>query len=102
MKKLSYLINNVERVHAKPAAALAFLCCGFTCDVTVECKGKTAKGNNVLQILKLGARKGDTLNISALGEDEEVAILQIEKLLNHELIEKIDYDSLDENDFRRL
>ena len=80
MKKFSYVVDNPMGVHARPAALLAQLCVNLKSAVVVECNGKTASGNNVLQILALGAKKGDTLNVSAEGDDEEAAISQIEEL----------------------
>jgi D-lactate dehydrogenase len=94
MKKFSYVVDNPMGVHARPAALLAQLCVNLKSAVVVECNGKTANGNNVLQILALGAKKGDTLNVSAEGDDEEAAISQIEELFNGEFTEKEEYDVL--------
>ena len=94
MKKFSYVVDNPMGVHARPAALLAQLCVNLKSAVVVECNGKTASGNNVLQILALGAKKGDTLNVSAEGDDEEAAISQIEELFNGEFTEKEEYDVL--------
>ena len=50
MKKFSYVVVNPMGVHARPAALLAQLCVGLRSAVTIECNGKTAGGNNVLQV----------------------------------------------------
>ena len=42
--------------------------------MTIEKDGLVADGVNVLQILKLQAKKGDALNITIEGEDEEEAL----------------------------
>lgn len=88
MEKITYVVDNPMGVHARPAALLAQLCVGLRSAVTIECNGRIAGGNNVLQILALGAKKGDTLFVTAEGEDEAAAIKQIEELLKGEFAEK--------------
>lgn len=88
MKELTYVVNNPLGIHARPAALLAQCCVNFRSSVTITCNGASASGDNVLQILALGAKTGDTLNIKAEGDDEETAISEIAKLLHGEFEEK--------------
>ncbi|MCD7807773.1 MAG: HPr family phosphocarrier protein [Erysipelotrichaceae bacterium] len=88
MKELTYVVNNPLGIHARPAALLAQCCVNFRSSVTITCNGASASGDNVLQILALGAKTGDTLNIQAEGDDEDTAISEIEKLLHGEFEEK--------------
>ncbi|MCD7951071.1 MAG: HPr family phosphocarrier protein [Erysipelotrichaceae bacterium] len=88
MKELTYVVNNPLGIHARPAALLAQCCVNFRSSVTIICNGVDASGDNVLQILALGAKTGDTLNITAEGDDEDTAISEIEKLLHGEFEEK--------------
>lgn len=88
MKNLTYVVDNPLGVHARPAALLAQLCVNLTSQVTISCNGKEADGKNVLQVLALGAKKGDTLEVIADGADEDVAITKIEELLHGEFSEK--------------
>lgn len=88
MKELTYVVNNPLGIHARPAALLAQCCVNFRSSVTITCNGVDASGDNVLQILALGAKTGDTLNITAEGDDEDTAISEIEKLLHGEFEEK--------------
>ena len=81
MKKFSYVVVNPMGVHARPAALLAQLCVGLRSAVTIECNGKTAGGNNVLQVLALEAKKGDTLNVTVEGVDEEEAVNALVELV---------------------
>ena len=53
-----------------------------------------ADGDNVLQILALGAKKGDTLRVDIDGDDEEVAAKAIEELLHGAFEEKKPVDVL--------
>ena len=88
MKELVYVVTNPLGVHARPAALLAQCCVNFKCAVTIEANGYTASGDNVLQILALGAKTGDELKVTAEGEDEAEAIDQISALLHGEFEEK--------------
>ena len=73
MKQITYVVANPLGIHARPAALLAQCCVDFKSAVTIEKDGLVADGVNVLQILKLQAKKGDALNITIEGEDEENA-----------------------------
>ncbi len=69
-------------IHARPAAMIAQACTALKSEVTIECDGEVASGDNVLQILKLHAAKGSVLNITAEGPDEEEAIEKISDVFN--------------------
>ena len=73
MKEISYVVNNTLGIHARPAALLAQCCVNFKSQVRIHLGDKVADGDNVLQILALGAKKGDTLRVDIDGDDEEVA-----------------------------
>lgn len=88
MKEISYVVENQMGIHARPAGLLANLCVNFKSAVSIRLGDKTAAGNNVLQILALGAQKGDTLIVTAEGDDEEEAIVKVEELLKGEFVEK--------------
>ena len=74
MKSLQYTVKTSLGIHARPAAMIAQACTALKSEVTIECDGEVASGDNVLQILKLHAAKGSVLNITAEGPDEEEAI----------------------------
>ena len=88
MKELTYVVNNPLGVHARPAALLGQCCINYKAQVTIECNGRSADGANVLQILALGAKQGDTLKVTAEGDDEVAAIEAIDALLKGEFEEK--------------
>lgn len=88
MKEINYVVNNSLGIHARPAALLAQCCVNFKSAVTISKDDKEAAGDNVLQILALGAKKGDTLKLVIDGEDEEEAVQAITKLLHGEFEEK--------------
>lgn len=81
MKTITYVVSDPQGVHARPCALLAQSCVNFKSVVTVEANEKTASGENVLELLRLEAKKGDVLEIQVEGEDEEQAVVEIHKLL---------------------
>ena len=78
MKKIVYAVTNSKGIHARPCALLAQCCTQFKSVVTVSTDEGTASGQNVLELLALRARKGDTLTIQIEGVDEEQAFTAIQ------------------------
>lgn len=94
MKEIIYVVNNSLGIHARPAALLAQCCINFKSAVMVAKDDLKADGDNVLQILALGAKKGDTLKVTIDGEDEEAAEKAINELLHGAFEEKKKVDIL--------
>ena len=94
MKEIIYVVNNSLGIHARPAALLAQCCINFKSEVMVAKDDLKADGDNVLQILALGAKKGDTLKVTIDGEDEEAAEKAINELLHGAFEEKKKVDIL--------
>lgn len=88
MKSFTYEVTNSLGIHARPAALLAQCCVNLASAITIKGNGKTANGNNVLQILALNAKQGTILEICAEGGDEDVALEAVKKVLADEFTEK--------------
>ncbi len=88
MKELTYVVTNPLGIHARPAALLAQCCVNYKSAVTITCNDRNASGDNVLEILALGAKKGDSIVVQAEGDDEEETISAVESLLHGEFEEK--------------
>ena len=84
MKELRCIVENPIGIHARPAALLGQLCVSLKSSVRIRCNGKEASGSNVLEILSLGAKKGDVLEIHVEGPDEEEAVEKIHELLKQD------------------
>lgn len=80
MKTFSYVITDPLGIHARPAALLAQACVEFKCQTTFKCNGIEAAGNNVLQILALKAAKGQTVEVTCDGLDEEACAEKIKSV----------------------
>ena len=88
MKSFRCVVENPIGIHARPAALIAQFCVGIKSTVTIECNGKSANGNDVLQILSLNAAKGDVLNVSIEGIDEEEKVDKLKALVCNDCIEE--------------
>ena len=94
MQTIQFEVTNPFGIHARPAAILAQACVKMPSQITVRCNGKTANGNNVIQLLGLHAVQGSVLEISAEGGDEAAVLAEVERILNETFAEKKKVDVL--------
>lgn len=67
-------IGNRMGFHVRPVQRFAELARIFKSDVAVEMKGRRVPGKSVMNLMGLGGRFGDTLKITACGEDAHQAV----------------------------
>ncbi len=78
------IIKNKQGLHARPAAVFVQIANKFNSSVTLK-KGKEAvNGKSIMGILMLGAEKGSVIRIEVNGDDAEVALVELEKLIGGE------------------
>ena len=74
-------IKNKQGLHARPAALFVQIANKFDSDISVS-KGKTkVNGKSIMGIMMLEAGKGAKIVITAVGDDAEQAVADLEKLL---------------------
>ncbi|WP_105614584.1 HPr family phosphocarrier protein [Vallitalea okinawensis] len=71
------IIPFAEGLHARPASELTKVCQKFKSKVTLEKNETKVDPKSILGILSLGAVKGDSVNITTDGEDEQEAMKAI-------------------------
>ena len=81
MKEIIYKITNPLGIHARCAGLFAERAMEFKSVVTVDCNGKCGNGKQVLDILSLGALKGDEICVRIEGVDEEDAMRDLSQAL---------------------
>jgi len=69
----SATIRNLYGFHVRPTTRFLELAGQYTCAITVEAGGARANGRNSLELLSLGARQGDTVQVRCEGEDAQEA-----------------------------
>lgn len=72
---------NKTGLHARPASLFVAAAKKFQSEISVSKDGEEFDAKSMLSILSMGAFKGDTLIISALGADEKEAITELERLI---------------------
>ena len=78
MKQFQYTIKDELGVHARPAGLLVKL---YTSTITIEKNGKTCDMRKLMAVMGMGIRQGETITVTAEGEDEAAAIEAVEKFL---------------------
>ena len=81
MKEISYVINDPNGIHARPAGLLVKALKGFESSVTVFKGDKSGDMKKLLALMGLGVKQGDAVTIKVEGEDEEACAAALEKFL---------------------
>ncbi len=74
MKSFSYIIKDPAGIHARPAAVLVAEARKFQADLTMEAGGEKADIKRIFALMALGVKQGTQVTVTAMGEDEAVAI----------------------------
>ncbi len=74
-------VRNARGLHARAAASMVFSIGDFSSQVLVRRGEKSADARSILDLLLLGASTGSVIEVSATGEDEELAIAAITDLV---------------------
>ena len=86
MKEFSYTIQDPLGIHARPAGMLAKAAKEFaSTTITVEKDGKTVKASQLMKLMSLGVKAGNTVTVRAEGDDEAAAITAMEEFFKANL-----------------
>ncbi len=77
MKSTTYQINDKNGIHARPAGVIVQCARRFASAVALESNGKHADAKKLFAIMQLGVRCGDTVTLTAEGEDEDDAVQEL-------------------------
>ena len=83
MSRCSRTVTIVNRrgLHARASMAFVTLASSQPCELTVEKDGNSASGTSILDLMMLGAAKGDSITISAEGESADAAVQALAELV---------------------
>ena len=85
MKTLSYTIKDEQGIHARPAGELVKAAKGFASEIKIGKGGNMVDAKKIFGIMGLGAKKGDTVEFTFSGEDEEQAYTAISDFMSANL-----------------
>lgn len=81
MQSFTYLVLDPLGLHARPAGLLVKQAAQYSCDVQLQCGGKTADAKKLFATLGLGVRCGQSITVSCTGADELQACNELQVLL---------------------
>ena len=85
MKSFCYTIKDEVGIHARPAGMLAKLAKGFKSEIMIEKNGKAVSATKLMMLMGLGIKQGDTVTVTATGEDEQLAAKSLENFFKDNL-----------------
>lgn len=77
MKQFEYTIHDPLGIHARPAGLLAKEAKKFTAVCTITKDGQTKKLTQLMMLMSMGVKQGDTVTVTADGADEDAAIVSL-------------------------
>jgi len=81
-KKLT--VQNKQGLHARPAALFVQIANKFDSRITLKRDDEEVNGKSIMGILMLGAEKGSQIMIEIEGEDADLALAELEKIISNE------------------
>ncbi len=86
MKEFKYTITDPLGIHARPAGLLAKTAKSFgDTVVTVTKDGSTVKASQLMKLMGLGVKQGDTVTVAVDGPTEDEAIAAMQKFFEENL-----------------
>ena len=86
MTQFTYTVNDPLGIHARPAGLLAKLAKSFAdTTVTVSKNGVDAKASQLMKLMSLAVKQGDTVTVSIDGAAEAEAAAAVEKFFKENL-----------------
>ncbi|MBQ7908592.1 MAG: HPr family phosphocarrier protein [Elusimicrobiaceae bacterium] len=85
MKEFSYVIQDKDGIHARPAGVLVKIANGFKSQIAISKGEKKGDLKRIFSVMALGAKQRDTVTVRIEGEDEEQAAVALEEALKNNL-----------------
>ena len=85
MKTLTCTIKDKMGLHARPAGMLAKEAKNFESEITIEKDGKKVNVERLMQVMGMGIKCGDTIQVTVCGNDEDAALCAMEKFFRDNL-----------------
>lgn len=85
MKTFEYMIKDALGIHARPAGQLVKMAKNYESNLTITKQGTSVDAKKLMALLSLGVINGTIVTIQAEGNDEDVAIKEIEQFFHENL-----------------
>lgn len=81
IKKQITIINKLG-LHARAAAKLVSLASTFDSDIRITKQDKTVNAKSIMGVMMLAASQNSAITVAVDGDDENIALQKIDKLIN--------------------
>jgi len=81
MREITLTLRNQVGLHARPAALFVQAAKNFESTINVCKDDRAVDAKSILSVLTLGAESGAVITIRAEGDDEDLAIAGLQKLI---------------------
>ena len=81
MSRKEIIVSNVSKEYDNPIAELVQVACQFDSNIILESNNRKINAKSIMGIMAFNPSKGMPVNIIAEGNDEEEALLAMEKFL---------------------
>jgi phosphocarrier protein HPr len=85
MKNFEYVITDEVGIHARPAGLLVKVSKDYSSTIIVKCGDKSADAKKLLAVMSLGVKKGQNIEVSVEGDDEDTAVAALETFFKENL-----------------
>lgn len=85
MKSFTYTIKDSAGIHARPAGFLSKLSKECKSEITISKDEKSVNASKLMMLMSLGVKCGDTVTVTASGDDEEEASDKLYKFFTENL-----------------
>ena len=85
MKTFEYTIQDELGIHARPAGLLVKEAKKYESECTITKDGKTKKLTQLMMLMSLGVKQGETVTVTAEGADEDAAIAGLKEFFEANL-----------------
>ena len=86
MKQFTYTLTSPHGIHARPAGLLAKEAARFPgTEITVSHGEKSAGATQLLRLMSLGVKQGDTVTVAVSGGNEQGAMKAMEAFFANQL-----------------
>ena len=82
MIEKNIIIKLEDGLHMRPAMHIVDMAYGFKSNITITKNGIIADATSIMEVIMLGALKGEEITVTAEGKDEHKAMKAIKKLIN--------------------
>lgn len=83
MQEQQKTIINKLGLHARSASKLVSIASGYSSNIYIVYKDKCVNAKRIMELLMLGAKRGEQIVVRAEGKDETAAITAISELIDN-------------------